>query len=271
MKNLFDTHAHYASHRFDTDRTALLCALPDAGVCGVLECATHSGEAEQVLALSRQYPFVHAALGIHPQSLIEEDAATVAVYHGDWRAELQAMLPLFDDPAVVAVGEIGLDHHWPVPHDEQLAMFQAQLELAARLDLPCSIHDREAHGEMYELLRTYKPRGVLHCFSGSAQDAVQLLEQGLYFGFGGSLTFKNARRAKEALAVIPRDRVVLETDCPYLAPEPVRGTRNDSRNIVYVATVMAEIRGTDPQQILTETAQNACRLFDLAQADIVTV
>ncbi len=263
MTNIFDTHAHYSSRRFDGDRAALLAALPAAGVCGVVECATHSGDAPAVLALAHRYPFVHAALGIHPESLIEEDAATVTRYGGDWRAELAALRPLFDDPAAVAVGEIGLDHHWPVPTDEQLALFAAQLELAAQLGLPCSIHDREAHAEMYALLRRYRPKGVLHCYSGSAEDAAWLAAQGLYFGFGGTATYKNARRVREVLAAIPRDRVLLETDCPYMAPEPRRGTRNDSRNIALVAAAIGALWGTDAQAVLDLTAQNAKNLFGL--------
>lgn len=263
MKNIFDTHAHYCSGRFAADHEEIMAALPAGGVCGVVECATHSGDAGAVLALAHKYPFVHAALGIHPESLIEEDAATVAVYGGDWRAELAAMRPLFSDPAVVAVGEIGLDHHWPVPAAEQYALFEAQLALAAELGLPCSIHDREAHGEMYALLRKHKPKGVLHCYSGSAEDARWLAAQGMYFGFGGSLTYKNARRAREALAAVPREQVLLETDCPYMAPEPVRGTRNDSRNIAHVAAVMAEVWGVDAQSVLDQTAENAKRLFGL--------
>ena len=160
MTNIFDTHAHYSSRQFDADRVALLTALPAGGVVGVLECATHSGDAVRVLELAHSAPYFHAAIGIHPESLIEEDAATVAVYHGDWRAELAAMRPLFEDKSVAAVGEIGLDHHWPVPRQEQYDLFEAQLQLAKELDLPVSVHDREAHAEMYELLRRYKPRTV---------------------------------------------------------------------------------------------------------------
>ncbi len=201
----------------------LLTALPAGGVVGVLECATHSGDAAQVLELAHAAPYIHAAIGIHPESLIEEDAATVAVYHGDWRAELAAMRPLFADKAVAAVGEIGLDHHWPVPREEQYALFEAQLQLAKELDLPVSVHDREAHAEMYDLLRKYKPRGALHCYSGSADDAAWLVEQGLYLGFGGAVTYKGREARGQVLEAIPHDRALLETDCPYMAPEPVRG------------------------------------------------
>ncbi len=263
MRHIFDSHAHYSSHRFDADRDALLAALPAGGVCGVLECATHSGDARAALALAHRYPFVWAAVGIHPESLTDETAATVAVYGGDWRAELAALRPLFDDARVVAVGEIGLDHHWPIPAGEQLALFEAQLALAAELGLPCSIHDREAHAEMYALLRRHAPRGVLHCYSGSAEDARWLTAQGLYLGFGGTVTYKNARRTREVLAVVPREQVLLETDCPYLAPEPVRGTRNDSRNIAHVAAVIGEVWGMPAQAVLDLTAQNAKTLFKL--------
>lgn len=199
MTNIFDTHAHYSSRQFDADRDAVMRALGEGGVVGVLECATHSGDAAAVLELAHKYPFVHAALGIHPESLGEEDAATVATYHGDWRAELAAMRPLFDDPAVIAVGEIGLDHHWPLPAQEQYDLFEAQLQLAQELDLPVSVHDREAHAEMYELLRQYRPRGVLHCYSGSAEDAAWLTAQGMALGFGGAVTYKGAKRAAKVL------------------------------------------------------------------------
>ena len=261
MNNIFDTHAHYSSRQFDADRAELLTALPAGGVVGVLECATHSGDAAQVLELAHAAPYFHAALGIHPESLIEEDAATVAVYHGDWRAELAAMRPLFADKAVAAVGEIGLDHHWPVPRQEQYDLFEAQLQLAKELDLPVSVHDREAHAEMYELLRKYKPRGALHCYSGSADDAAWLVEQGMYLGFGGAVTYKGAKRAARVLAAIPHDRALLETDCPYMAPEPVRGTRNDSRNIVHVAAYIGTLWDMDAQAVLDQTAANARACF----------
>ena len=261
MTDIFDTHAHYCSRQFEPDRDELMQALPAAGVTGVLECATHSGDAPRVLALAHKYPFVHAALGIHPESLGEENAPTVAVYHGDWRAELAAMRPLFDDPAVVAVGEIGLDHHWPLPAQEQYDLFEAQLRLAAELDLPVSVHDREAHAETYELLKKYKPRGVLHCYSGSAEDAAWLVDQGMCLGFGGAVTYKGAKRAAKVLAAIPHEAAVLETDCPYMSPTLVRGKRNDSRNITYVAEYIGALWEMPAQQVLTLTAANARRVF----------
>ena len=264
MTNIFDTPAHYSSHQFDADRAGLLGqALPEGGVTGVLECATHSGDAPRVLELAHTYAYVHAALGIHPESIGDERAATVAVYGGDWRAELDAMRPLFEDEAVVAVGEIGLDHHWPLPAREQYELFEAQLELAAGLGLPVSIHDREAHAEVYELIRRYKPRGVLHCYSGSAEDAAWLTDMGLCLGFGGAVTYKGAKRAARVLAAIPHECAVLETDCPYMAPEPVRGRRNDSRNIAHVAQYIAGLWQTDAQRVLDICDANARRVFGL--------
>ena len=264
MNNIIDTHAHYSARQFDADRDALMAALPGGGVAGVLECATHSGDAPAAVALAHRYPFVRAAVGIHPESLGEEDAPTVAVYGGDWRAELAAMRPFFEDPAVIAVGEIGLDHHWPLPAREQLELFEAQLQLAAELDLPVSVHDREAHAETYALLRQYKPRGVLHCYSGSAEDAVWLVEQGMALGFGGAATYKGAKRAAKVLAAVPRSAVVLETDCPYMAPEPHRGRRNDPRNLPYMAKKLAEIKNISPEEAAAQTLANGKRLYRLS-------
>ena len=261
MTNIFDTHAHYSSRQFDADRDAVMRALGEGGVVGVLECATHSGDAAAVLELAHKYPFVHAALGIHPESLGEEDAATVATYHGDWRAELAAMRPLFDDPAVIAVGEIGLDHHWPLPAQEQYDLFEAQLQLAQELDLPVSVHDREAHAETYALLKRYRPRGILHAFSGSADDALWIARQGMLLGFGGALTFKNARRAVEAVAALSLENIVLETDCPYMAPEPFRGKECHSGMIRFTAQKVADIKQVPLEEVLRITEQNARALL----------
>ena len=183
---IFDTHAHYSSRAFDADRFALLDSLPDKGVVGVCEQATHSGDAPRVLELAHRYPWVVAAIGIHPESLLPaadcgEDgpAPTVSVYGGDWAAEMQALTPYYDDPKVVAVGECGLDYHWPVPKDAQLALFEAEIRLALELDKPIIVHDRQAHADVYALLKKYRPKGIVHCYSGSAEDAVQLAAQGL--------------------------------------------------------------------------------------------
>lgn len=263
LTEIFDTHAHYASRQFDSDRKELLDSLPQKGVVGICQCATHSGDAPACLELAEAYPYIWAAVGIHPESLVEEDAPTVTRYHGDWQAELRDMEPLFAHPKVVAVGEIGLDHHWDIPAHAQYDLFEAQLRLARELDKPVIIHDRQAHGEIYELIRKYKPKGILHCFSGSAEDAAWLTQQGMYIGFGGALTFQGAKRAVKAAAAVPLDKLLLETDCPYMAPVPCRGQRCDSSLIAHVAAFLGELRQMDPQEICHITHANARRVFGL--------
>lgn len=261
MNNIFDTHAHYSSRQFDADRAELLTALPAGGVVGVLECATHSGDAAPGFGVGARRALLPRRAG-HPPGEPDRGGRR----HGGrlprgLACRAGRMRPLFADKAVAAVGEIGLDHHWPVPRQEQYDLFEAQLQLAKELDLPVSVHDREAHAEMYELLRKYKPRGALHCYSGSADDAAWLVEQGMYLGFGGAVTYKGAKRAARVLAAIPHDRALLETDCPYMAPEPVRGTRNDSRNIVHVAAYIGTLWDMDAQAVLDQTAANARACF----------
>lgn len=267
---IFDTHAHYSSRAFDADRFALLDSLPEKGVVGVCEQATHSGDAPRVLELAHRYPWVYAAIGIHPESLLapedcgeEGPAPTVSVFGGDWAAEMKALAPCYDDPKVVAVGECGLDYHWPIPKEEQQALFEEEIRCALELEKPILVHDREAHADVYALLKKYKPKGVLHCYSGSAEDAVWLARQGMYIGFGGTLTFKNARKTREAAAALPMEAIVLETDCPYMAPEPHRGQRNDSSLIIHVAEVLGQIKGLPVQEVLRATNENAKRLFGI--------
>ena len=255
---IFDTHAHYSARAFDADRFALLDSLPAKGVVGVCEQATHSGDAPRVLELAHRYPWVVAAIGIHPESLLPaadcgEDgpAPTVSVYGGDWAAEMRALAPCYEDPKVVAVGECGLDYHWPVPKDAQLALFEAEIRLALELDKPIIVHDRQAHADVYALLKKYRPKGIVHCYSGSAEDALWLAQQGLYLGFGGACTF------------LPLEAIVLETDCPYMAPEPVRGTRCDSSLIRYVGEYIAQLKGISAEEVFRTTAENARRVYGL--------
>lgn len=261
MYSIFDTHAHYTSHQFDDDRHTLLGELPGRGVVGVVDCGTDYDSSRACLALAEQYPYLYAALGIHPESIIEEDASTNTRFGGDWAAELAAIRPLFDHPKAVAVGECGLDYHWPIPKEAQLALFEAHLKLALELDKPIIVHDRQAHADVYALLKQYKPKGVVHCFSGSAEDALILAEQGMYIGFGGALTFKGAKRAVKAAAALPLERILLETDCPYMAPEPCRGRRCDSGLIAHTGKFLAEVRGVAPDVIFAVTTENAKRLF----------
>lgn len=267
---IFDTHAHYSTRAFDPDRFALLDSLPSQGVVGVCEQATHSGDAPRCLELAHRYPWVYAAIGIHPESLLpaadcgpEGAAPTITEYGGDWAAEMRALAPFYDDPKVVAVGECGLDYHWPVPKDAQLALFETELRLSLELGKPIIVHDRQAHADVYRLLKQYRPAGVLHCYSGSAEDAVWLAEQGMLLGFGGACTFKGAKRAAKAIAALPLENILLETDCPYMAPEPLRGRRCDSSMIRYIGEYIAQIKGVEPEQVFRQTAENARRVFQL--------
>ena len=207
---------------------------------------------------------------IHPESLLpadkcgdQEPAPTVSVYGGNWAAEMRALEPYYDDPKVVAVGECGLDYHWPIPKDAQLALFEAEIRLALELDKPIVVHDREAHADVYALLKKYQPKGILHCYSGSAEDAVWLARQGILIGFGGASTFRGAKRAGKAIDALPLESILLETDCPYMAPEPVRGTRCDSSLIAYVGANIAQRKGVTPEEVFDQTAQNARRVFGL--------
>ena len=166
-------------------------------------------------------------------------------------------------PKVVAVGECGLDYHWPVPKDAQLALFEAEIRLALELDKPIIVHDRQAHADVYALLKKYRPKGIVHCYSGSADDAVWLAQQGLYIGFGGACTFQGAKRAAKAIAALPLEAIVLETDCPYMAPEPVRGIRCDSSLIRYVGEYIAQLKGISAEEVFRTTAENARRVYGL--------
>ena len=260
---IFDTHAHYTSTAFDPDRDELLSGLPARGVALALDCGTDLDSSLASVALAERYSFLYTAAGIHPESLIEEDASTQTRFGGDWLAEMEAIRPLYDRPKVVAVGECGLDYHWPIPKDKQLALFEAEIRLALELDLPIIVHDREAHADTYALLRRYRPKGVVHCYSGSAEDVRWLTKQGLYIGFGGVTTFKNARKVLEAAAAVPEDRLLIETDAPYMAPVPFRGKRNDSALLCHVAQTLAELRGVTTEQLLDQTLANGCALFGI--------
>lgn len=263
MNSIFDTHSHYTSPQFDGHREALLDALPGLGVCAAVDCATDLATAQASLALGRRWPWLFTAVGIHPESLTEADASTQTQFGGDWRAELAALEPLYADERVVAVGECGLDYHWPIPKEAQRALFEAELQTALRHDLPILVHDREAHADTYALLRAYRPRGIVHCYSGSADDAAWLTEQGLLIGVGGVVTFKNARRLHEVVRAVPLEHLVLETDCPYMAPEPLRGRECHSGMIAYTAAKLAELKGLSTEEVLAVTRANAVRLFGL--------
>jgi len=253
LTGIFDSHAHYDQKRFDADRDQVISALAAAGVTRVMNAASDLPSSRDALALAEKYPFFWCSVGIHPHEA--EDAPA------DYLNQLKELVK---NPRVRAIGEIGLDFHYDFsPRDVQHRVFEEQLILAKELDMPVIIHDREAHGETIELLTKYRPKGVVHCFSGSAEMAKQVVQLGMYVGFTGTVTFKNARKPLEAVAAVPADRLLIETDCPYMAPEPLRGRRCDSSMLPYTAAAMAAVRGITPQQLVDLTAQNACRLFGI--------
>jgi TatD DNase family protein len=250
---IFDSHAHYDDSAFDGDREALLAALPQSGVTGIICPGVSVASSENCLRLARQFPYVRAAVGIHPSDIGDADGNAI-----------EALRALASDPAVVAIGEIGLDYHYDTsPREVQRYWFEAQLQLAVALALPVIVHDREAHEDVLTLLRKYRPRGVVHCFSGSVETMRETVALGMYIGLGGAVTFKNARKPLEVAAAVPADRLLLETDAPYMAPVPYRGRRNDSAYIPETAAVIAAVRGTTPEELGRQTAQNARTLFGL--------
>ncbi len=251
----FDTHAHYDDERFDGDRESLLASLPEKGVGRIVNCGSDAASSIRSAEFARKYDHVFAAAGIHPES--------AGTYTQD---DLLTVERLLREEKVVAVGEIGLDYYYEDAADPetQLKLLRIQLELARDLDLPAAIHDREAHADSLRAVKEFPTvRGVFHCYSGSVEMAQELVKLGWMFSFGGSVTFKNARKAPEVIAALPEDRIMLETDCPYLAPVPFRGKRNDSTLLPYTCAKLAEIRGVSAEEMEALTWENACRFFGL--------
>ncbi len=249
--NIFDSHAHYCDEAFDSDRESLLASLEEAGICGVMTCAEDIKSSESNIALAQRYDFIWAAAGVHAHeaSNAEEDY-------------LSALASLVENPRVRAVGEIGLDYHYDFsPREVQKKIFEQQREFAVERSLPVIVHDREAHEDVLELLRKYRPKGVVHCFSGSAELMRETVKLGMYIGLGGAVTFKNARKPVEVAAQVPSEYLLIETDSPYMTPVPFRGKRCDSRLIPYTAEAIALARGCTAQEVLDITAENARRLF----------
>ena len=252
---IFDTHAHYDSSAFNPDREAVLAALPEAGVALVVDPGCDLPTSRAALALAEQFPHVYAAVGIHP-----EDCA------GYTDADLDALRQLCRHDKAVAIGEIGLDYYWAEnpPREFQQQVFRRQLELALELDMPVIIHDREAHGDSLAIVKEYPGlRGVFHCFSGIPEMAAELLKRGWYLGFDGPITYKNAKRAPEVAAMTPLDRILVETDSPYMTPVPFRGKRNDSRYLPYVLEKLAEWKGVTTEEMTDITFANGKRLFGI--------
>ena len=252
---LFDTHAHYDAEQFDPDRDQVLEALPSRGVSLVVDPGCDIPSSRAALALAEKYPFLYAAVGYHPENC--------APYRPE---ELDILRDMARHPKVVAIGEIGLDYYWEEnpPKELQQQVFRRQMALAEELDLPVIVHDREAHADALAIVREFpRVRGVFHCFSGSAEMAREVVKLGWMVSFTGVLTYKNARKALEAAEAVPLDRLMIETDSPYMAPAPHRGKRNDSGYLIHICEKLAEIKGISPEECAHITLENGKRFFHI--------
>jgi len=250
---LFDTHAHLDDRAFDVDREELLSRLPGEGLALVMNPGCSLESSRNVSALSQRYDYIYAAVGSHPDAADEVDEAVLEEYRSLCR----------NNPKIKAIGEIGLDYYYDdIPREIQQRAFRAQMELARELDLPVIVHERDAHEDSMRIVTEFpEVKGVFHCYSGSAEMAKWLINRGWYIGFTGVLTFKNARKAVEVASQIPLDRIVLETDCPYMSPEPFRGKRNDPGKLYRMAERLAELRGLSVEEIQAITLENGKRLY----------
>ena len=255
---IFDSHAHYNDSKFNDDRDIVLEDITSKNVGLIMNVADSMGSLEKVLAIAEKYPFVYASVGVHPEEVTELT-----------NADIDTLMEYTKHPKVKAIGEIGLDYYWgDVEKSLQKKWFSRQIELAREVSLPIIVHDREAHGDTVDILRAEKAHevgGILHCFSGSREMARDILDLGMYIGIGGTLTFKNARKVKEVAEYVPMESIVLETDAPYLAPEPFRGKRNSSDLIKYVINALAGIKGISPCEVEEITFQNAKRCYRIEE------
>lgn len=254
---IFDTHAHYDDKAFDEDRDELLQSMKENGIGTIVNIGADMESSARTVELTKEYPFIYGAVGVHPSDtadLTEEDMEKLRIWSGQEK--------------ILAIGEIGLDYHYPEPDKEtQKKWFIRQLALAREVGLPVVIHSREAAEDTLKIMQEYGRDlgGVIHCFSYGKELAMEYVKLGYYIGVGGVLTFKNARKLVEAVEVIPLDRLVLETDCPYLAPEPHRGTRNSSLNLTYVVQKLAQQKDIPEEEIIRKTRENAVRMYRMKQ------
>lgn len=254
MEKIFDTHAHYTDSAFDEDRETLISSLKDKNVSIVMQACTDLDDAVKIQALADRFDFMYASAGVHPENI--EDSVPDNLY--------DKLKKLAEHKKVLAIGEIGLDYHYEgYDRQAQIRLFRMQLDLARELSLPVIVHSRDATEDCMNILREYKPMGVMHCFSGSAETAKEVVSLGMYIGFTGVLTFKNAKKALRALEAVPEDRLVLETDCPYMAPVPFRGKRCDSSMIAYTAEAAGRVLGKSTDEVLKQTYENALRLYNM--------
>lgn len=253
---IFDTHAHYDDEAFDADREEILCSLADHGIEAVVNVGASIQTTKNTLELIKKYPFVYGAVGVHPNETGELNDHLI-----DWLGHVAR------EPKVVAIGEIGLDYHWEEPEPEiQKHWFVRQLDVARQTELPVIIHSRDAAKDTMDLMKAEKAGeigGVIHCYSYSLEQAKEYLNMGFYLGIGGVLTFNNAKKLKEVVEYMPLDRIVLETDCPYLSPVPNRGKRNSSLNLPYVVAEISRIKQIPEEKVIEETNKNAKKMYRL--------
>ncbi len=252
-RNIFDTHAHYDDERFNEDRTELLSSLFSGRVSGIINCGCDLKSSLKTVELTEKHSLVYGAVGVHPH---EAEEATAE--------DLKQIKELYKNDKIVAVGEIGLDYFYDFsPRERQIEIFREQIITANELGLPVIIHDRDAHEDTMNIIKELKPKGVVHCFSGSAEMAKEILKLGLYIGIGGAVTFKNARKPVEVVEILPLDRLLLETDAPYMTPVPFRGKRCDSSHIAYTAEKIGEIKGIGVLDFLGKATENTKTLFNI--------
>ena len=258
LQNLFDSHGHYDDPRFDEDRRELLLSMKDHGIVRLMNIGNNTTANVAGIELAKQYDFIYCTTGIHPDQSAE-------IYAHNSRAYLDGLAEQSKFEKCQAIGEIGLDYYYDdnAPRDIQKIIFEQQLALAKDLNLPVVIHSRDAAQDTLDLLKKYQPKGIVHCFSGSAEMAQEVVTLGMYLGFTGVITFKNAHRAIEAASVVPLERLLIETDCPYMAPEPFRGKRCDSTMVERMAMKLAEIKGIAAQQMADITCENAFTVYNM--------
>lgn len=255
---IFDTHAHYDDKQFDQDREELLASMKDNGIGTIVDVGSNMETSAWIVDAVKRYPMMYGAVGVHPSDtadLTDSDIDTLKEYAGKDK--------------ILAIGEIGLDYYWDEPERAiQKKWFEAQIELAREVKLPIIIHSRDAAKDTYDIMKALHAEeigGVVHCFSYSKEMARQFLDMGFYIGIGGVVTFKNAKTLKEVAAYTPLDRIVLETDCPYLSPEPNRGKRNSSLNLNYVAEALSQIKGINKEELIAVTEENARQLYRMKE------
>ncbi|MBQ8961711.1 MAG: TatD family hydrolase [Ruminococcus sp.] len=254
MNNIFDTHAHYTDPAFDGDREEVLASLPGKGIRLVMLASSSMEDTAANSALAGEWDYIYAAAGIHP-----ENAGSVPADYLSFVEET-----ILGHEKTLALGEIGLDYHYEgYDRQAQIRIFEEQLDLAKKLDVPVIIHSRDASEDTLSILREHRPRGVVHCFGGSAETAAEVLKLGMYIGFTGVITFKNAKKPLRALEAVPLERLVIETDCPYMAPVPFRGKRCDSSMLVSTAEKAAEIKGVSTQELIDQTCRNGMALYGI--------